>query len=130
MKRNTLLLRLCCLVLATIGILSVSDGRAKNLKDGVRIIIVQTPIDLPGAPRSTVPYEAEYNDVLNCVVLTCITPCGNVAVTLASTAGDWYQTVFDTLDGTILIPVSGDSGDYTLTLVASDGTTYVGEFFI
>lgn len=128
MKKNTLLLRLCCLVLATVGILSVTDGSAKSIKDGVRIIIVQTPIDLPGAPRSTVPFEAEYNDVLNCVVLTCTSPCGNVAVTLTSTAGDWYQTVFDTLDGTILIPASGDSGNYTLTLLTADGTTYIGEF--
>ena len=107
-----------------------SEASSLSKKDGNQISIRNVSDDLPGAPRSIVPFEAEYNDVFNCVVLTCITPCGDVAVTLTSTAGDWYQTVFDTLDGSILIPTSGDSGDYTLTLVTSDSTTYVGEFCI
>lgn len=94
------------------------------------IPIINTTRPAESHGRDVDLFLAEYNDVLNSVVLTCTSPCGDVAVTLASTAGDWYQTVFDTLDGTILIPVSGDSGDYTLTLVSSDGTTYVGEFFI
>lgn len=77
-----------------------------------------------------VPFIAEYNDLWDAVVLTSIMNIGDVTVTLVSTAGDWYQTVFDTEDGMILIPASGESGYYTLTIVTSDNTTYQGEFVL
>ena len=93
------------------------------------VIIISDPGNVTRSQSQQI-FLAEYNDLLNCVVLTCVSPCGDVEVTLESTAGDWYQTVFDTLDGAILIPASGDSGHYTLTLVASDGTTYEGEFYL
>ena len=96
--------------------------------DGQTITIRVLP-DNPQRPnRTEIPFFAEYNDVLNSVVLSCVDECGDVSVTLVSTAGDWYQTVFDTEDGSIIIPASGDSGHYTLTLVTSDGATSVGEF--
>lgn len=113
---------------ATVGTLFIAAGKANPLSEGVRIIIQQKPLDLPGGPRSAVPFEAEYDDAPNYVNLTCTSPCGDVSVALTSTAGDWYQTVFDTSDGVIIIPVSGESGFYTLTITTSDNTVYVGEF--
>ena len=107
-----------------------SEASSLSRKEGNQISIRNVSDDLPGAPRSIVPFEAEYNDVLNCVVLTCTNPCGNVAVTLSSTAGDWYQTVFDTGEGCIIVPVSGNSGLYSITIVTSDNTVYAGEFII
>ena len=92
----------------------------------IPIVIVHNPGSGPG--RSQQQFLAQYNDLLNSVVLSCVDDCGDVSVTLVSTAGDWYQTVFDTEDGSIIIPASGDSGHYTLTIVTSDGATYVGEF--
>lgn len=128
MKTNKLLHQLFCLVLATVGTLLFAEGRANNLRDQERINIVQTPLESPGGPRSAVPFEAEYDDAPNYVILTCTSPCGDVSVALTSTAGDWYQTVFDTSDGVLIIPVSGESGFYTLTITTSDNTVYVGEF--
>ena len=94
-------------------------------------------IRIPGTPGQDLGREqyqqlflAEYNDLWNCVILTCTESCGDVTVTLTSTAGDWYQTVFDTSDGVAIIPASGDSGNYTLSIVANDGTHYVGEFIL
>ena len=105
---------------------------ARGAGDPVSIPIVRStePGGTFGRSLEQQIFLAEYNDLLNCIVLTCVSSCGDVEVTLESTAGDWYQTVFDTLDGTILIPASGDSGNYTLTIVASDGTTYEGEFYL
>lgn len=97
----------------------------------IPVIIVYNPgnegLDL-GRSQSQQVFFAEYNDIWSSVVLSCVDECGDASVTLVSTAGDWYQTVFDTEDGYIIIPVSGDSGHYTLTIVTSDGATYVGEF--
>ena len=73
-------------------------------------------------------FYAEYYESLNCVILVCTEFCGDVSVSLSSTAGDWYQTVFDTEDGTLLIPISGDAGHYVLSITTSDGIHFAGEF--
>lgn len=94
------------------------------------IILPDEPDEYLSRSQSQQVFYAEYNDIWSSVVLSCVDECGDASVTLVSTAGDWYQTVFDTEDGSIIIPASGDSGHYTLTLVTSDGATYVGEFVL
>lgn len=105
----------------------------KGAEDSPIIPIMQMPgTPYPNLGRGQVQqlFLAEYNDLWNCVILTCTESCGDVTVTLTSTAGDWYQTVFDTSDGVAIIPASGDSGNYTLSIVTNDGTHYVGEFIL
>ena len=63
-------------------------------------------------------------------MLGCNDSIGDVTVTLESTAGDWYQTVFDTSDGAILVPTSGLTGHYVLTIETADHTVYEGEFYL
>ena len=99
-----------------------------SLQDGLTIIIHRVDDESPDAPRSGSPFIAQYHNNWNAVQLASQDNVGNVTVTLTSTAGDWYQTVFDTSDGSILVPASGNSGHYTLTLVTSSGVTYIGEF--
>ena len=130
MKTNTILSFLCCLIVTAASFNPKALAFDNNACGDNTIIIHEVSNDLPGAPRSIVPFSAEYDDLLNSVVLSCVDDCGEVSVTLVSTAGDWYQTVFDTEDGSIIIPASGDSGHYTLTIVTSDGATYVGEFVL
>lgn len=55
---------------------------------------------------------------------------GEVDVLLVSTAGDYYSTVFDTQDGSIILPISGDAGTYTINVTTPDGQEYEGEFEI
>ena len=86
--------------------------------------------EVPGAPRTIVPFIAEYYDLWNAVMLGCSDSIGDVTVTLTSTAGDWYQTVFDTSDGAILIPASGDAGYYTLTIETAAHVIYEGVFYL
>ena len=93
-----------------------------------QIIIRQRPGELEDDPRGPVfnPFTAYlYN---NQVVLNCSTSYGDVDVSLVSTAGDNYSTVFDTADGFIIIPISGLAGDYTLLLTDSLGIHFTGEF--
>lgn len=47
-----------------------------------------------------------------------------------STAGDYYQTIFDTEDLQIVIPISGETGHYTLMLVTERDLVFEGEFEI
>lgn len=92
------------------------------------IIIIINPDDPIGEPRGPVfnPFTAYlqgYNVVLNCSVYY-----GDVVVVLVSTAGDYYTTVFDTSDGSTVIPISNLSGDYTLCLTDASGMQFIGEF--
>lgn len=102
------------------------------VEDGTLVpILLQNPDALPGgAPRTAVPFFAEYYDTLCAVMLGCSESIGAVTVRLTSTAGDWYETEFDTSDGMLDIPVSGESGFYTLTIRTSAGVVYQGEFNI
>ena len=59
-----------------------------------------------------------------------VSPVGEVDVFLVSTAGDYYSTVFDTQDGSIILPISGDAGTYTINVTTPDGQEYEGEFEI
>lgn len=110
--------------LITWGEMSLSDMR------GEPIIIRQNPSDPVGAPRMPVfnPFTAELTD--GDVFLYANTPCGIVSVSIISTAGDDYSTNYDTSVGSILLPISGNSGFYTLHITMTDGTQFVGEFTI
>ena len=75
-----------------------------------------------------VPFYAELEN--GYVLLGSYSNCGIVDVSLTSTAGDDYSTMFDTSDGTILIPISGLTGDYTLLITTLSGVEFIGEFSI
>lgn len=92
------------------------------------IIIHQLPTEYPNDPRGPVfnPFTAYLMN--NQVVLESAASCGLVAVELTSTAGDYYTTVFDTEDGSILIPISGLTGDYDILLTTQEGLCFWGNF--
>lgn len=125
------------LLLSVIGLMTVSMMQPVSMSamrvqgDDPTLIVILPPVISPeGAPRSPAfnPFTAYLNG--DVVVLNCSASYGNVAVTLVSTAGDNYTTVFDTEDVSIIIPVSGLSGHYTLLLTTASGSQFIGEFDI
>lgn len=112
-----------CLFKVNAATVSVPDG-------GDLIIIQQYPINPEGNPRGPVFNPFTAYRINTTVVLASDTSYGLVNVTLISTAGDYYTTVFDTEDGFIVIPISGNPGDYTLLLADSNGKAFVGYFEI
>lgn len=125
------------LLLSVIGLMTVSMMQPVSMSamrvqgDDPTLIVILPPVISPeGAPRSPAfnPFTAYLNG--DAVVLNCSAPYGDVAVTLVSTAGDYYTTVFDTEDGSVIIPVSGLSGHYTLLLTIASGSQFMGEFDI
>lgn len=112
------------------ALLSKSFQGASIKGDDPEIIVLQPDMTIPDAPRGPVfnPFTAFLQG--NSVILNCSVSYGDVDVELISTAGDHYTTVFDTANGSVLIPLSGFTGDYTLSLVDSAGVRFVGEFEI
>ena len=128
MNLKTIFLKLGCML--TIVTLSAPFFAAEAMidPDGVTIILQPKDNEIHDAPRTIIPFFAVYYESLSTVMLGCNDSIGDVTVTLESTAGDWYQTVFDTSDGAILVPASGLSGYYVLTIETADHTVYEGEF--
>jgi hypothetical protein len=109
---------------------SYSYASKEKQRDGESIVIHADSVTLPGIPHMPVynPFYAER--VSTTVILGCYSSYGIVDVSLTSTAGDDYSTVFDTTDGTIIIPISGNMGDYTLLITTASGLEFIGEFCI
>lgn len=83
-----------------------------------------------GGPRSDspVPFTAFRSGCY--VTISSSVDCGVVEVELESTAGDSYCNCFDTAEGLFIIPISGDVGEYVLTITVQDGMVFMGEFEI
>ena len=121
MKKSVFLI-ISCLLFA-VNMIQVS-GQNPGQDDPEEIIISQSSPRMPAYN----PFFAEFAN--GNVLLGSYTYYGIVDVSLTSTAGDDYSTVFDTADRTIIIPVSGYAGDYTLLITTASGLEYVGEFSI
>lgn len=123
MKAAILTVMTCLLVFVT-----VKPSLAISMR-GRTIILYPIP-DAPGAPRTPVfnPFFAELIDGFTSVLLRANDNVGTVCILITSTAGDNYSTYFDSSDGTILLPISGNTGHYTMTITVSGGTQFVGEF--
>lgn len=130
MKTKMSLQKAIFLLVALMVVSGFAFASNRQMRDGVSITIHQVPNEAIGAPRTVCPFTAEYNETLSYVILRCSDSIGDATVSLTSTAGDWYQTVFDTSDGTILVPASGLSGYYVLTIETSAHVVYEGEFYL
>lgn len=123
--KNTIIL--CCLFIA------VQLGAVVNTaKDGDPIIIKVSTTQIPdGAPRSAAnnPFTA-YRDDTEVELFSADSTYGTVGVYLFSTAGDFVSTSFDTTSGSITIPISGLSGNYTIIITTSGGVAFEGQFII
>lgn len=132
MKKRKLLKGIACCIFCLFGCFASYSSYAfvGRQNDGEGILINPRPVVPGGMPRTPViiPFFAELGD--GYVLLGSLTSCGIVDVTLTSTAGDNYSTVFDTSNGSINIPISGCNGDYTLLITMATGTEYIGEFSI
>lgn len=127
MKKKLLKVSSC--ILFTGSVLFASGNafaEGNSVRDSILIGVKETTPQ--GSPRlpAYIPFYAEQINVS--VLLGSYSYYGTVDVSLTSTAGDDYSTVFDTADGTIQIPISGNTGDYTLLITTASGLEFIGEF--
>jgi len=130
MKKELLSKKVFYAILIGYIVTSICPVLAMNQKDETGILIRPIRPITPGTPHAPAynPFSAELMNGF--VVLSCSSSFGIVDVSLTSTAGDNYSTVFDTADGTIIIPISGSTGEYTILITTSSDLEYVGEFVI
>ena len=124
MKRTFVLVGIIT-TLAFRGIVSAETVSAS----GVEITLKGKPHPQTGRPRMPAynPFYAELTDLG--VFLSADSDWSEATVTLSSIEGDYYQTVFDTANGSILLPVNGNAGDsYWLTISVENGNEIEGEF--
>ena len=106
------------------------DTLAKT-PDGDEIIIVRAEEGLPPNPPRTPdfsPFFAYHYEEQ--IILYSSASLGVIDVKLVSSAGDYYTCVFDTENGNILLPISGESGEYLLQLTTLSGIRYIGKFIL
>lgn len=117
-------------IAACLAIFMVSSSIIAKTDDGTPIDIIYRPDGLNNGPRMPVfnPFYAYWEG--SCVSLGSTSSYGTVSVCIVSTAGDYVTTGFDTDDGIILIPISGNTGHYILTIVTESGLVFEGEFDI
>lgn len=117
-------------MLTALSLTSSQEGLlASQREESIIISQIPTTPDDPRSPASN-PFIAELMEGINSVLLGATEIIGIVSVQITSTAGDNYSTYFDTSYGAILLPISGNSGHYTLTIITPSGIHYVGEFTI
>lgn len=104
-----------------------SNAKWTSVQDDPIVIQWDVP-EFEEGPRTTVfiPFYAEY--LSGNISLYSSNSIGTVAVEISSTAGDYYCTYFDTSDGSILLPVSGDPGYYLLRITVTSNVHYMGRF--
>lgn len=127
MKKSKNLELFICMMMVLFPLFAGSNMRASEMGDPP-IIIYQDPIEANDNPRSLVdnPFFAELSTFG--VVLGSSESIGTVSVRITSTAGDDYSTYFNTSIGMILLPISGDAGDYLISITTPDGVHFIGEF--
>ena len=99
-----------------------------NSSKGDDILISPKHNELPGGPHmppAAVPFYAELESTY--LTLGSTSAFGSVSVCLISDQGFNYQTVFDTSDGSIILPVGGE-GNYVLTITTTAGAVFEGHF--
>lgn len=113
---------------AAFTVLLAIPGYSQNYGDPLPIVSGNENGPNENRSPEQVPFQAYIVD--SYVILSCAASIGNADVTLTSTAGDDYETVFNTTLGSILIPISGDSGFYRLDIVLPSGQSFYGEFVL
>ena len=113
---------------ASFAVLLASPVDAKTDEFPIPVIIDNEPDSNENRSPEQSPFYAQVWGTY--VVLGCTSNIGNADVTLTSTAGDDYETVFNTAFGSIIIPISGNHGFYRLDIELSSGQSFYGEFVL
>ena len=119
---------LACLVLSCLGSVKGNSFSLSVTSEGLTPIVIVRHGTQSGAPRSIVEVQAEYDDVLSSVRLYLANAGTSVSVSIENlTTSEIYG---DTVSGSgmALIPISGTSGVWLLTISLENGDVYEGEF--
>lgn len=92
-----------------------ADGDKDSKPVSTPITIVYLPTDIPGAPRTMVPLECEYNSVAKSIMVTFFADLGYVDVMVQNNVtGEFISATLNSADGYAVIPFNVSSGSYSI----------------
>lgn len=100
------------------------------MQDGLIHIEFQNPDGQECRGPVFLPFYGFVNLLEDYVGLTFVSPCGNVQVHLENLDDSTSINTYVAGTGSVMIPFSCSAGQWRITLTLSNGTVYVGEFYI
>lgn len=102
-----------------------------NNEEPIVIIPVEQSFKHRPHSKAFVPFEANYNKGLASVLVRFIKDVGEVEISIHDlSSGEYNDYTINSKIGSIVLPISGDSGDYVITFTLQNGKQYIGEFSI
>lgn len=102
-----------------------------NNEEPIVIIPVEQSFKHRPHSKAFVPFEANYNTGLASVLVRFIKDVGEVEISIHDlSSGEYNDYTINSKIGSIVLPISGDSGDYVITFTLQNGKQYIGEFSI
>lgn len=76
-----------------------------------------------------IPIKVSYVSFISALNITFMNTLGEVEENVTNhSTGDYLGGTLDANAGTVILPISGDEGFYTVTFILPNGTEYYGEF--
>ena len=92
-----------------------ADGENESGPMTNPITIIYLPTDIPGAPRTIVPLECEYNHVAKSIMVTFFADLGCVDVMVQNNVtGEYISGTLNSADGFAVIPFNATGGSYSI----------------
>lgn len=127
-----MLLKAVCLLL----LLPSTRGYSGNVcapdnEEPIVIIPVEQSFNHRPHSKAIVPFEANYNAEFTSVLVRFIKDVGEVGISIQNlSSGEYNDYTINSKIGFIVLPISGDSGDYVITFNTQNGKQFIGEFSI
>ena len=98
-------------------------------------IIIGDGGSMEGGPThhapSLIPMSCYYSAALSSILVNYQFDLGATVIEIENpTTGEYSQTLVNALAGPMVLPISGTSGQWTITFTLASGTVYCGEFAI
>ena len=118
------------ILLFSLVLVGISNSPLFAQDNGNTIIVFEDELGDNGPQRSlSIPVEAVYLGASSSIVFTFTQNVGTVNITVTNTqTGEYVVTPVNTsISPFEIVPISGDSGLYTIRVLLNDNTTYYAE---
>ena len=98
-----------------------------NNEEPIVIIPVEQSFNHRPHSKAFVPFEANYNAGLASVFVRFIKDVGEVEISIQNlSSGEYNDYTINSKIGSIVLPISGNTGDYVITFTLQNGKQFIG----
>ena len=81
--------------------------------------------------RALIPFELYYSADISSILLYFIADVGEVEISIHNlSSGEYNDYTVNSKVGSVVLPITGDSGYYVITFTLQNGKQFIGEFSI